>query len=172
MISYIQYNNFDIKESKLHSVFDILYRQYTAERLAYESQSGKVSEFLSENVIYDTLIKAIESLKMNNLNVVCHYPLSRLITDMSVLESREITFVSNPLSHIDFLVYNTITKLPFMAVEVDGWKYHNQNEIQQSRDELKDNILSKYGLKPYRISTTDTVNVEIMAGVLTEFCVR
>ena len=36
LISYIQYNNFEIKESKIHSVFDILYKQYTAERLAYE----------------------------------------------------------------------------------------------------------------------------------------
>lgn len=44
LISYIQYNNFEVKESKIHSVFDILYKQYTAERLAYEVQSGKVSE--------------------------------------------------------------------------------------------------------------------------------
>lgn len=54
LISYIQYNNFEVKESKIHSVFDILYKQYTAERLAYEVQSGKVSEYLSENIIYDT----------------------------------------------------------------------------------------------------------------------
>ena len=107
---------------------------------------------------------------MSNLDVVCHYPLSRLITDTSELESREITFVSNPLSHVDFLVYNSITKLPQMTIEVDGWKYHNQNEVQQSRDNLKDDILSKYGLKPYRISTTDTINVESMANILTEFC--
>ena len=33
LIAYIQYNNFEIKESKLHSVFDLLYKQYTAERL-------------------------------------------------------------------------------------------------------------------------------------------
>lgn len=51
LISYIQYNNFEVKESKIHSVFDILYKQYTAERLAYEVQSGKVSEYLSENII-------------------------------------------------------------------------------------------------------------------------
>ena len=53
LISYIQYNNFEVKESKIHSVFDILYKQYTAERLAYEVQSGKVSEYLSENIIYE-----------------------------------------------------------------------------------------------------------------------
>ena len=166
LISYIQYNNFEVKESKIHSVFDILYKQYTAERLAYEVQSGKVSEYLSENIIYDTLVKAIDKVQMSNRDVVCHYPLSRLITDFNGLETQEVAFISNALSHVDFLVYNSITKKPLMTIEVDGWKYHNQSEVQQSRDKLKDNILSKYGLKPYRISTVDTVNVETIEEIL------
>lgn len=166
LISYIQYNNFEVKESKIHSVFDILYKQYTAERLAYEVQSGKVSEYLSENIIYDTLVKAIDKVQMSNCDVVCHYPLSRLITDFNGLETQEVAFISNALSHVDFLVYNSITKKPLMTIEVDGWKYHNQSEVQQSRDKLKDNILSKYGLKPYRISTVDTVNVETIEEML------
>ena len=166
LISYIQYNNFDVKESKIHSVFDILYKQYTAERLAYEAQSNKVSEYLSENIIYDTLIKAIDNIQMSNWNIVCHYPLSRLITDFDGLETQEIAFISNSLSHVDFLLYNSITKKPLMAIEVDGWKYHNLNEAQLSRDKLKDDILTKYGLKPYRISTVDTINVETIADML------
>ncbi len=166
LISYIQYNNFDVKESKIHSVFDILYKQYTAERLVYEAQCNKVSEYLSENVIYDTLIKAIRNLRMTNLDIVCHYPLSRLVTDMSGLETLEIAFISNPLSHVDFLLFNSITKKPLMTIEVDGWKYHIRSEIQRTRDYLKDEILSKYGLKPYRISTTDTINIETMADIL------
>ena len=166
LISYIQYNNCEVKESKIHSVFDILYKQYTAERLAYEVQSGKVSEYLSENIIYDTLVKAIDKVQMSNCDVVCHYPLSRLITDFNGLETQEIAFITNALSHVDFLVYNSITKKPLMTIEVDGWKYHNQSEVQQSRDKLKDNILSKYGLKPYRISTVDTVNVETIEEML------
>lgn len=166
LISYIQYNNFEVKESKIHSVFDILYKQYTAERLAYEVQSGKVSEYKHENIIYDTLVKAIDKVQMSNCDVVCHYPLSRLITDFNGLETQEIAFITNALSHVDFLVYNSITKKPLMTIEVDGWKYHNQSEVQQSRDKLKDNILSKYGLKPYRISTVDTVNVETIEEML------
>ncbi len=166
LISYIQYNNFEVKESKIHSVFDILYKQYTAERLAYEAQSGKVSEYLSENIIYDTIVKAIDKVQMSNWDVVCHYPLSRLITDFNGLETQEIAFISNALSHVDFLVYNSITKKPLMTIEVDGWKYHNQSEVQQSRDKLKDKILSKYGLKPYRISTVDTVNIETIEEML------
>ena len=166
LISYIQYNNFEIKESKIHSVFDILYKQYTAERLAYEAQDNKVSQYLSENIIYKTLIKAIDNIQMTNWNVVCHYPLSRLITDFEGLDTQEIAFISNSLSHVDFLIYNSITKKPLIAIEVDGWKYHNLSEVQQSRDKLKDDILTKYGLKPYRISTVDTINVETIANML------
>ena len=166
LISYIQYNNFDVKESKIHSVFDILYKQYTAERLAYEAQCSKVSEYLSENIIYETLVKAIDKIQMSNWGVICHYPLYRLITDFEGLNTQEIAFISNSLSHVDFLLYNSITKKPLMTIEVDGWKYHNQREVQQSRDKLKDNILLKYGLKTYRISTVDSINVETIANML------
>ena len=166
LISYIQYNNFDINESKIHSVFDILYKQYTAERLTYEAQSGKISEYLSENIIYETLVKAIDKIQMSNCGIVCHYPLSRLITDFEGLNTKEIAFISNSLSHVDFLLYNSITKKPLMVIEVDGWKYHNLSEVQQSRDKLKDDILTKYDLKPYRISTIDTINVETIADML------
>lgn len=166
LISYIQYNNFDIKESKIHSVFDILYKQYTAERLTYEAQSSKISEYLSENIIYETLVKAIDKIQMSNCGIVCHYPLSRLITDFEGLNNQEIAFISNSLSHVDFLLYNSITKKPLMVIEVDGWKYHNLSEVQQSRDKLKDAILTKYDLKPYRISTIDTINVETIADML------
>ena len=33
LISYIEYNNFQVVESKIYSVFDLLYRQYTKERM-------------------------------------------------------------------------------------------------------------------------------------------
>ena len=63
LIAYIQYNNFEVKESKLHSVFDLLYKQYTAERLAYEqAHHSTVSGYLSENLLFDILGKGIASL--------------------------------------------------------------------------------------------------------------
>ena len=134
--------------------------------MEYEAINSKVSNYLSENLIYDILVKAINKIQMTNWSVVCHYPLSRLITDFDGLSAQEIGFISNSLSHVDFLIYNSITKRPLMAIEVDGWKYHNQSEVQQSRDNLKDNLLSKYRLSIYRISTTDTINVDILATVL------
>ena len=166
LISYIQYNNFEVRNSCLHSVFDILYQQYTTERLAYEATIKKVSEHLSENLVYNVLCQAIDELKMKNIGVVCHYPLSRLIADVSVLNDMEKTFVESQFSHVDFLVYNTITKQPKMTIEVDGWQYHKGNEAQESRDILKDEILIKYGLKPWRISTVDVIDVAVVKNRL------
>lgn len=160
LISYIQYNNFKVKSSKLHSVFDLLYQQYTAERLAYEATHPTVSEYLSENLIYDVLLKSITELSLPHTGVLCHYPLSRLIVDWNQLEDKEKAFAESPFSHVDFLLYNTLTKQPFCAMEVDGWHFHKGNDAQQSRDELKNQIFKKLGLHLLRISTTDTVNQE------------
>lgn len=160
LISYIHYNNFEVKTSKLHSVFDMLYQQYTAERLAYEAAHPAVSEYLSENLIYDILLKAIAELSLSNTEVLCHYPLSRLIADWSQLEDKEKAFSKSLFSHVDFLLYNSLTKQPTCAIEVDGWHFHKGNDAQQSRDELKNQIFTKLGLNLLRISTTDTVNQE------------
>ncbi len=166
LISYIQYNNFEVKESKLHSVFDLLYKQYTAERLAYEASQPSVSNYLSENLVYRLLINAINEMKLANIDVLCHYPLSRLISDWSILNNEEKAFAESPFSHIDLLIYNSLTKQPLQAIEVDGWHFHQNSNVQQARDLLKDNLLAKFGLCPQRISTTATINDETIKDFL------
>ena len=166
LIAYIQYNNFEVKESKLHSVFDLLYKQYTAERLAYEQAHPVASGYLSEHLVYNMLLKGIAHLELANTEVLCHYPLSRLIADWGVLDEQEKTFAESPFSHVDFLIYNSLTKRPLQAIEVDGWHFHKESESQQSRDALKDRILTKFGLCPHRISTADTVNEKTVMKIL------
>lgn len=168
LIDYIQYNNFEVVDSKLHSVFDILYQQYTAERLAYEADHPKVSEYLSENLVYNILTQALKELELHNLSVVCHYPLSKLISSWSVLNEEEQTFAKSPFAHVDFLIYNNITKRPQMVIEVDGWHFHKESSVQEVRDKLKDSILYKYDLPLYRISTTDTITINSIKKQLEE----
>lgn len=168
LIAYMQYNNFQVRDSKLHSVFDLLYKQYTAERLAYEAVLPVVSEHLSENIVYELLVKAIAELGMTNTDVLCHYPLSRLIGDWNLLTDEERSFAESPFSHVDFLIYNSLTKQPLRTIEVDGWQFHKNSDVQQYRDTLKDQLLAKFGLCPHRISTTDTVNVETIKSLLQE----
>ena len=166
LISYIRYNNFEVKESRMHSVFDLLYQRYTAERLAYEAEHPQLSDYLSENLIYDLLTKAIEKQWWTHTSLLSHYPLARLVGNWEVLNDQEKAFAENALSHVDFLLYNTLTKQPRMAIEVDGWHFHQESEAQQSRDALKDRILEKIGLPLRRISTTETVTEEYITKLL------
>ena len=166
LIAYIQYNNFEVKESKLHSVFDLLYKHYTAERLAYEQTHPVVSGYLSEKLLYDLLVKGIAKSGLANTEILCHYPLARLIADWDALDEQEKIFAGSPLAHVDFLIYNSLTKRPIQTIEVDGWHFHKESEVQQLRDALKDQILMKFGLCPHRISTTDTVNDETVMKML------
>lgn len=172
LISYILYNNFEVKSSKLHSVFDLLYQQNTAERLAYAAAHPTVSEYLSENLIYDLLLKTIEEACLQHTGVLSHYPLSRLIADWSLLDGQEKAFAESSFSHVDFLLYNTLTKQPTCAIEVDGWHFHKENDAQQTRDILKNQIFTKIGLRLLRISTTDTVNQETIKDSLLEILSR
>lgn len=167
LIAYMQYNNFQVTDSKLHSVFDLLYKQYTQERLAFEKTNNIDLGELSENIIYRTLNEAIKSMENANIGVVCHYPLKRLIADDSLLTEEEKVFASSELTHVDFLLYNSITKKPILTIEVDGWAFH-QSDVQQKRDALKDTILNKYRLKPLRISTVQAITTEFLQNQITQ----
>lgn len=165
LIGYIGYNNFEVKKSQLHSVFDILYGQYTKERLNYEKTSDSDLGELSENVIYDTLKEAIKIVGLKNMGILCHYPLSKLVTERQELTDEQREFAGSPLSHVDFLLYNTITKQPLLCIEVDGWKHHN-SDVQKHRDEMKGDIIGKYGLKLVRLVTPSVVTCESVKDIL------
>ena len=166
LIAYIQYNNFEVKESKLHSVFDLLYKQYTAERLAYEAAHPSVSNHLSENLVYTVLVKAIADLNLINAEILCHYPLSRLISDWSLLSEEEKAFAKSPFSHIDFLIYNSLTKQPLQTIEVDGWHFTRIAMYSNHGMPSKTDCSQSFGLCPHRISTTETVNVETIKKII------
>ena len=166
LIAYIRYHNFEVKESLLHSVFDLLYRQYTAERLAYQAKHHQSMGHLSEQLVYDALLEALDQLGGCHRSVVAHYPLSKLIAGWDLLTDQERAFASSPLAHVDFLVYNALTRQPLLTIEVDGWRYHRGQADQKARDALKDQLLGKYGLTPYRITTTEIVTVDTLKVAL------
>ena len=166
LIDYVRYNNFEVRQSEVSSVFDLLYKQYTSQRLDFLANKSVVSDYISENLFYNTLMEAITALGLVHIDVLCHYPVVRFISDWSLLTEEEKAFASNRLSHVDFLVYNSLTKRPLLVIEVDGWYYHKRQGGQVTRDALKDKLLAKFGLPLHRILTTDTVNVESLKALL------
>lgn len=168
LIGYIRYNNFDVSDSQLYSVFDILYTQYTQLRLEYEKRRKTSREnlgFLSENIVFDALTKALDGSETKTVGILAHYPLARLVANTHSLSQEQQDFVKNPHTHVDFLLYNTVSKSPLACIEVDGWKFHN-TDAQKHRDNMKDEILSVYGLKPIRLSTTSLVTVKTLKKLI------
>ena len=153
LIDYIQYNNFEVTESKIYSIFDYLYKQYTEERRVYLQKHKKVSEYDSENLMYSLIEDIISANKYSSLDVVCHFPLNMLIKNPELLNEQECQYAMNPATHLDFLIYNRIGKKPVLAIEVDGYEYHKEDTVQASRDLLKNHIMELYEIPLLRFKT-------------------
>lgn len=166
LISYIQYNNFEVADSKIYSIFDYLYKQYTEARKAYLQNHKKVSEYDSENLMHALLEEILAMDQYSSLNVYCHYQMNQLIRDPKLLNERECEYVMNPNTHIDFLILNRISKKPVLAIEVDGWDNHKEGTAQAGRDVLKDHILELYEIPLLRFKTNGSGEKEKILDAL------
>ena len=72
----------------------------------------------------------------------------------------------NPATHLDFLIYNRISKKPVLAIEVDGYEFHKKDTVQASRDLLKDHIMDLYEIPLLRFKTNGCGEREKIVGML------
>lgn len=156
LIRYIEYHNYAVVESDLYSIFDLLYKGYENQRRKQLRKSQKVSDFDSENLMYGVIREVLSQEEFTHYDVLIHYPLKDLIRDHSKLGARELQYATNPLTHLDFIIYNKLGKNPVLVVEVDGYAYHQEGSRQASRDQLKDAILEKYGIPILRLKTNES----------------
>lgn len=168
LLAYIQYNNFEIKESLIYSVFDYLYKQYTAARQEYLGKHKKISGYDSENLMYALITEVLAENAYAGLDVVCHMPLRMLIKNPVLLNDRECRYAMHHATHLDFLIYNRISKQPVLCIEVDGYKYHKEGTAQASRDVLKDHILNLYHIPILRFRTNGSGEKEKLTEKLSE----
>ena len=168
LISYIEYNNFSVTESKIFSIFDYLYQQYTESRKEFLKKRKRVSEYDSENLMFAVIEDVLNELNLQHLKTACHYPLNLLISDPSLLTEKEIRYAMNSATHVDFLIYNGIRKSPVLAIEVDGYSFHQNNPEQLARDAMKNHILEQYNIPYLRISTNGSGEKEKLLNKLNE----
>ncbi|MDR2064201.1 MAG: AAA family ATPase [Prevotellaceae bacterium] len=168
LIRYIEYNNFSVKESALHSVFDYLYKRYEQKRAEIISKSGKKSDFDSENLMYALIANTLKQDKFSKYDVVLHFPLRNVIRDFSKLTDEEQKYARHRNTHLDFLIYNKLGKNPILAIEVDGFKYHKAGTEQSERDKKKDRIIAKFDLPLLRFSTTGSGEKQKLINKLNE----
>ena len=96
-----------------------------------------------------------------------HYPLRHLITAASNLTPEQRAYAAHPWTHIDFLIYDTVTHKSKLAIEVDGTQYHKAGSDQGRRDLIKDSVLASIGLPLLRLSTAGSQEKEKIASALT-----
>lgn len=136
------------------------------ERLEYFTKHNRISSYDSENIIYNLLKEILNNYK--DLTFAFRYPLNILIKDKTLLNEKERKYASHHNTHVDFLIYNEISKISLLAVEVDGYKYHKKDNKQKERDILKNNILSKYNIPLIRLTTNGSREESIIRSKLDE----
>ncbi len=148
LLEYIRYQQGTIMQSKLRSIFDYLFSHVDQFRRENDS------EYASENLTFDLLEKIRTKYHhLSHIKALRNYPMRYLIYDTSALSEREAKYALHSATHIDFLIINRVTKEPLLAIETDGYSYHNEQTEQYNRDRMKDHILANYGLPLLRLST-------------------
>ncbi len=168
LIRYIEYNNFTIIQSKLHSIFDYLYKGYEEKRRRILLQKRIKSVFDSENLMYTLVRSVLSDDRFSKYDVLLHFPVRSLIDDYLLLTPAEAKYAGHHMTHLDFLIYNKLGKNAVLAIEVDGYAYHAVEGKQSERDAMKDAILKKYGLPLLRFSTTGSGERERLVRKLEE----
>lgn len=153
LVDYITYYNGEVKESQICSVFDILYGQYAEERKKFIKERITVSQYESENIMFALLGEIISMPDWNHLGVMPQYPLRMLVKSDVLLIEEEKTYKNRSWTLIDFVLYNKTTKMPVLAIEVDGMAFHKSGSSQANRDAMKDSVLAKAHVPLLRLST-------------------
>jgi hypothetical protein len=165
LIGYIQYHNHEVINSEIHSVFDYLYKNCAEARENAMRKYGRVSDVDSENLMYAVIRDVLSKSDYSKYDVVMHVPLRMILSDLTKLNTRELSFTTNHLTHVDFLIFSRLTHQPILVVEVDGFAYHNDPK-QQERDQVKNSVLEKYNIPILRLSTVGSGEKQKLISVL------
>lgn len=168
LIKYIQYNNFEVVESKTKSIYDMLYKENRKQHMEYLKNKNRISDYDSENLTYNLIEEVIKENKFDNLDIVVHIPLMDIFANDDLLDEEEKSYANNAWTHIDFVIFNKMDKKMVLGIEVDGYYYHREGTKQQERDKLKDRILEKYEVPLIRFSTAGSGEKKILEEKIKE----
>ena len=156
LAKYIDYNNYAVIDSQVYSVFDLLFAGYAAQRLEYLKKHKRISEYDSENLAFSVIEDVLKQDRFQSVGCSIHSSLATLVKDYSVLTEEETRYASNPLTHLDFLLFNTMNRAPLLAIEIDGTSFHAPGTAQANRDTIKDHVMEKIHIPLLRIKTNES----------------
>jgi hypothetical protein len=95
-----------------------------------------------------------------------------MLVDINGLEGREKEYAQNNWTRVDFVIFRKTSKQPLLAIEVDGYAFHNSNnnraKIQCERDAIKNKLLSEAKIPLIRFNTTGSNKKMILTNKLKE----
>ena len=170
LVGYITYCGGAVRESGIRSIFDRLYSQYVEERKAYAYAASHrrrpISQYATENYMNDLLIEMVAEDRWKRFGVLFQYPLRLLVAPDAVLTDEEAVYAGNSWTKVDFLLFDKVTRLPVLVIEVDGMSFHQEGSEQHRRDLLKNSVLKKSKVDLLRLSTKGSREREQIENVL------
>ena len=169
LIRYIEYNTLDddIINSPVVSVFDLLYGKYNENLQTVADKLNPNADYKSEEIIRVILEEILAEDEFKRYNYKQGVLLRNLINDMALLNDEERRFVQNGAS-LDFVVFYKQDNQCLLVVEVDGFAFHENNQIQLKRDALKNSILFKYKIPILRLPTNGSNEKEKICNAIKE----
>ncbi|MGC1734176.1 MAG: DUF2726 domain-containing protein, partial [Pseudonocardiaceae bacterium] len=155
LVDYIRYQNPGEKvvESAVVSVFDLLYRDYSPRLRSLAARLKNEMAYKSEDIVWTVLHDILAEKRYAHLVAGYQVLLRNLLFGVDGLTTRQEAYVRHRAS-VDFVVYNRVSNRPVLAIEVDGFAYHEDNPAQLARDAIKNEILQARGLLLLRLPTT------------------
>lgn len=155
LVGYIRYHNPDeeVADSAVISVFDLLYRAYSQRLRPLAARLRKELRYRSEDIIWTVLHDILAEQRYAHLTAVTQVLLKNLCPDLGGLTPAQRSYAENRAS-VDFVVYNRVTNQPLLAIEVDGFAFHENKPDQLARDALKNEILAAHQMPLLRLPTT------------------
>ena len=120
---------------------------------AYLQKHKRVSEYDSENLMYSVIQEVLAEEAFSSIGCAVHVSLATLVKNYKSLTEGERQYARNPLTHVDFLLFNQMDKQPVLAIEVDGTGFHEAGSKQAERDMKKNSILEKCAVPLLRLRT-------------------
>lgn len=163
LVQFIQYQDpgNDVFDSAVLSVFDLLYKEYSALLKPLAARLQNTSEFASENIVWTVLVEILAEEPYKDFAVAQQVVLRNLLPDLSRLTPEQVSYVRNRAT-VDFVVYNRITNMPVLAVEVDGFAFHEADARQGVRDGLKNAICLAHSIPLLRLPTTGSGEEQVI----------
>jgi hypothetical protein len=155
LVGYIGYHNpgEEITDSTVVSVFDLLYSAYSQRLRPLADRLRKELGYPSEDIIWTVLHDIIAEQRYAHMRVSPQVLLRNLLPDLGGLTLAQRAYIQHRAS-VDFVVYNRVTNQPLLAIEVDGFAFHENRPDQRARDALKDEILDAHQMPLLRLPTT------------------